>query len=242
MGPADLPVPVLNDAYWRVNIRPDIYQPELIPSLKACFELVQKTKVRLRGWDYPHLSREELERGQGTNWIASWCDFMGQREYWRLYQSGQFLHLFSVSETMSREWREKLAQDLRHHLRGDVPKKIAGYISILNFLYTITEIFEFAARLSQRLPYQGEIEISIRLNGIKGFALVPEWDRSWDICCVAEENELGHAWTLRTDALVSGNADYSLKAVIWFFERFGWLDPSAEVLRSDQQRFLAGKS
>lgn len=241
MEAGDLPVPVFSDAYWRVNIRPNNYQPELIPSLKACFELVQQTRVRLRGWDYPHLSRREQERSQGTNWVASWTDFTPQRDYWRLYQSGQFVHLFSVSEVRSQEWKDELAQNLRHHLRGDVPKRLAGYISILNFLCTITEIFEFAARLSQRLRDQAEIEISIRLNGIKDFALVPEWDRSWYGCYAAGENELGHSWTISTQALVSESADFSLKAVMWFFERFGWLDPSPEVLRSDQQRFLAGK-
>src|ERR671931_2326189 len=93
-----LPVPVLDFPHWRVNIRPVIYQEELIPSLAKCFETVEQTKVRLRGWDYPHLSTKNNQRCQGVNWAGSWSNFMGHNEYWRFYQSGQFIHLFSIRE------------------------------------------------------------------------------------------------------------------------------------------------
>jgi hypothetical protein len=150
--------------------------------------------------------------------------------------------LFSVGEVSRPEWKKKLEQDFRSHLGSNIPKKvIPGYISILNFLYTVTEIFEFAARLCERLPCRGELEVSIRLKGIEGFALVADWDRSWDSYYAVQENELGHSWTMRTDALISEARTFSLKAVMWFFERFGWLEPSEEVLSSDQQRFLTGK-
>ena len=105
-----LPVPVLERSHWRVNFRPGEYQPELIPTLSQCFEIMQQTKVRLRGWDYPHLSSRAAERATGLNWIASWALFMGHNEYWRFYQSGQFLHLFSVTEITHDGWSASLSQ------------------------------------------------------------------------------------------------------------------------------------
>ena len=98
MNTDPLPVPVLEGPHWRVNLRPSEYLPELIPTLSQCFEIIQQTKVHLRGWDYPHLSTRNTERASGSNWIASWTPFMNHNEYWRFYQSGQFLHLFSVRE------------------------------------------------------------------------------------------------------------------------------------------------
>jgi len=93
----ELPVPVFNAPYWRVNFRPNLYSDELIPSLGKCYEIIEKTKLSLRGWDYPHLSRRDTQKGQGANWVSSWSDFMGHNEYWRLYQSGQFFTSFKPS-------------------------------------------------------------------------------------------------------------------------------------------------
>ena len=40
-----LPVPVLEHPHWRVNMRPLPYEPERIPSLSACFDLIQALSV-----------------------------------------------------------------------------------------------------------------------------------------------------------------------------------------------------
>lgn len=176
---AHLPVPVLETPRWRVNVRPESYNAELISSLAECFQIVEQTKLSLRGWDYPHLSHRANERGQGSNWVASWSEFGGRNEYWRLYQSGQFLHLFSVEEATNPEWRKELQAITKSHLGWGSLKEfdwsaVPGFISIRNFLYTITEIFEFAARLCERGLYKDAVAISIELKDIKGFVLTAE--------------------------------------------------------------------
>jgi hypothetical protein len=229
-----LPVPVLSSPHWRVNFRPDRYKRELIPSLKRCFEIIEKNKVRLRGWDYPHL---DTEREQGNNWVASWCDFMGHLEYWRLYQSGQFAHFFSVGEATIPGWRQKL-QSHFSHIQCDW-ERVPGFISIPNFIYTMTEIYEFASRLCQAEVYKGVLNIDIRLKGIKGFVLSEK--RFWRKYYSATENEIGHFWAFESDILVAKSADKSLDAISWFFERFGWMYPPIDVFREDQQNFLRGR-
>ena len=240
----ELPVPVLKGPHWRVNFRPDEYKRELIPSLKNCFEIIEKNKLSLRGWDYPHLSNFSNERGVGNNWVASWSHFMGHLEYWRFYQSGQFLHLFSVREATTPEWRQKLQAQIKAHLSfmkeinwDNVP----GFISILNLIYTVTEVFEFAARLCQAQVYNGILNIDIRIKDIKGFVLSIEWDRVWHDYCSAAENEIGHSWSFQSDFLVADSANQSLSAIYWFFERFGWLSHSVNVFRQDQENFLKGR-
>jgi hypothetical protein len=214
--------------------------------LSACWDIIEKTKVRLRGWDYPHLSRrrEELETGQ--DYVASCSDFMGHLEYWRFYQSGQFLHLFSVREQSEPEFRQHLEALTRSHLGwGDMKdfdwSNVPGFISITNFLYTVTEVFEFAARLCTKGIFEKKAILRIELQKVKGFVLTTEWNRAWYNYYAADQDQIARRWELPADILVSQSAEQSLAAVIWFFERFGWRDPSIEVLRQDQENFLKGR-
>jgi hypothetical protein len=240
----NLPVPVLEYPHWRVNIRPNEYQEQLIPSLGKCIEIIEKTKLSLRGWDYPHLSNRQTERAFGRNWVASWANFMWHCEYWRFYQTGQFLHLFAVREATELTWKQKLERDMKAHLSymGNINwEDVPGFISIINFIYSMTEIFEFAARLCQAEIYLGLVNINVELKDIKGFVLTADGDRAWSNYYSASEENLGHSWSIKSDVLVANSAGYALAAVIWFFERFGWLSPSVEVIRRDQENFLKGR-
>ena len=240
----DLPVPVLQHPHWRVNFRPGVYEENLIPSLAKCFEIIEKNKLSLRGWDYPHLSTRDTERGHGTNWIASWSDFMGHYQYWRFYQSGQFIHLSSVREVTEKEWKKKLEADMKSHLSymRDIDwEAIPGFISIVNFIYNVTEIYEFAARLCQSQVYSGTLNIKIELKGIKGFVLSAPWDRVWHSYYSASENFLATANDFETDTLVAASREVALKSVVWFFERFGWLNPPEDTISHDQEKLIRGR-
>ncbi len=236
----ELPVPVLNDPHWRVNLRPGEYRAELIPTLDKCFEIIEKTRVMLRGGDYPHLSNQDTKRLRGNNWIASWANFMMQREYWRFYQSGQFLHIFSLPEAIDPEWKQKIKSVMKCYLSldGDINiDNVPGFISIENFIYKVTEIFEFAARLCQAQVYEGALNIDIRLIDIKNFVLSTD-SRFWPAYYAATERELNHSWSIDSNHLVADSANHARNAVSWFFERFGWTPPSLELIRQVQENFL----
>ena len=81
--------------YWEVVIRPLKFEKERLESLKDCANLVLENKVRLRGWDYPHVSSKYGVQS-GDNWVENVTDWSSYEEFWRMYQSGQFLHLFEV--------------------------------------------------------------------------------------------------------------------------------------------------
>ena len=233
----ELPVPILRYPHWRISFRPDEFRGLLVPTLGKCLEIIQKTKLSLRGWDYPHLGREE-HRAYGNNWIASWSDFMGHNEYWRFFQSGQFVHLFSVREATEPDFRQHVQERYGRINWEEIP----GFLSILNFVYTATEIFEFAARLCEASVYEGRLTIDIRLKGIKGFILIfTDWDREVDEYYSAGSNELGHSWEIGTSDLIAESLKHSLNAIEWFFERFGWLPPPVEIFRKDQENLLTGR-
>lgn len=237
----DMPVPIKDSAYWRLVIRPDRYVHELIPTRSDCLKHVEKSRVQLRGWDFPHLSNRDHEVGQGSNSVASWCSFLGSIEYWRFFQSGQFIHYSVVTETVEEDWREKLRNSAKSQLRylKDIDwDAVPGFVSITNVLYKVTEYFEFAARLVQAGVLEGSVSVTLELHGAKGFVLATEMNRMWRNYCVAHENELGKSWTIASDRLIADSAGHALSAVVWFFESFGWMNPNLEVLQKDQQKFL----
>jgi hypothetical protein len=169
---------------------------------------------------------------------------MGHVEYWRFYQSGQFVHLFSIREAADRQWHDRLRDITKvhlSHLRAIEWDGVPGFIDIDNFIYSTTEIFEFAARVVQRVDYSGEIEIAIALNGVNGFMLTTEPQYAWHNSYAARIDAMGHSWQIAVGTLVADSANLALEAVLWFFERFGWDQPPVEILRSDQQKFLSGR-
>jgi hypothetical protein len=239
----EMPVPVKEYPYWTVLFRPETYSPDLIPSLTDCIKLVEKARVQLRGWDFPHLSNRETDRCHGSNWIGSWASFMGQIEYWRLYQSGQFAYFAAVSEAADANWRERLQQETMSHLRHrkDIDwNAIPGYISLVNLVYTVTEHFEFAARICQAGVYRGVLDVSLELTGIKGFVLTTDWSRAWSQYCFATEDRLRKTWRLSSEKLVAGSAEHSLKAIVWLCECFGWMSPNVEAIKKDQEKLFSG--
>jgi hypothetical protein len=111
-------------------------------------------------------------------------------------------------------------------------------LSITNFIYNVTEIFEFAARLAQASVYSDPVEIAIRLTGIRGFILAADPDRAWHEVYAASESVLSYQKTLTPSDLVATAAEAAVTCTVWFFERFGWLKPNIDVIRSDQQKLL----
>jgi hypothetical protein len=239
----DIPVPVKDYPYWVLLFRPETYEPDLIPSLTDCVKLVEKTRVQLRGWDFPHLSNRETDRCQGSNWIGSSASFMDEIEYWRLYQSGQFVHLAAVREAANQSWRERLQRDAMSHLRHreDIDwNAVPGYISLVNLVYTLTEYFEFAARICQAGVYRGRLDISLELIGIKGFVLTTDWERAWSEYRPATDDRLRKTWRLSSEKLVAGSTEHSLKAIVWLCECFGWMSPSVTAIKKDQEKLMSG--
>jgi hypothetical protein len=235
-----LPVPVRAGPHWRVNIRPED-EAERIPSLSACYGLVEQTKVSLRGWDFPHFSHRDQERGNGNNWVASWVSFMSEREYWRLYQSGQFVHLHAVEEAINAQWREHLRQQAGSFPSNVDWSAVPGFISYANLVYRVTEVFEFAARVCQKGVYTGGVRVGIELGGIEGYALVMESSRFFRRFCVAREQTIVKSWTLDSAELVAASADRSLDATVWLLDRFGWVPLPVDVVKHDQRAFLEGR-
>lgn len=243
----ELPVPITKLPHWRVLFRPETYSPDLIPTLTDCVRLIEKARVQFRGWDFPHLASDSNDINglvRGSQWIGSWANFMGSIEYWRLFQSGQFVHFAVLREATEGQWRDKLQQDTMSHLshqRGIEWNAVPGYISLVNLVYTVTEHFEFAARICQAGVYRGNLDISLDLNGVKGHLLTTDWNRMWRQYCVANEDHLTKTWNISSESVITSSLDHSLKAIVWLCECLGWMSPNVDAIRADQQKLLSGR-
>lgn len=215
--------------HWRVNIHPTRFERSRIPTLTKCREILRNSVVQLRGWDYPHFDYDETTNGE--DWIESSCDFQGLIEYWRFYQSGQFIHHFA--------FREDYELD-PNKLSMDVPPSPSGrYLSILSSLYRVTEIYEFAARLASKSVLSPAVEISIKLVGTKERQLF-FWNpgrylRKAYICQIPEMTLTN---TYSMPDLLSHANELALDATGWIFERFNWAEVPRGVLSEDQKKLL----
>ncbi len=215
--------------YWKVIIRPSVFDEKRISTLSECTRIIEESKVSLRGWDYPHYDREG--RSNGLDWVESLTDSGAHKEMFRFFQSGQFIHLFSVREDwiMDDPWYGEKYRDVK-------PGSILGFI---NALYSGTEIFEFASRLVEKNILGGEIYIKVELCNNKGRKLTSfSFDRDLMGGLVSSLDVIPYEQIVSAKGLLGRSSELSLSYILWLFERFQWNNPHRDVLKEDQKKFL----
>lgn len=147
--------------YWRTEIRPTDFHEKHVPSLALLERSVRAAVVELRGWDFPHLGNESLLL-DSQNSIGSDTDWRVHVETWRAFLSGQFVHRGGL-------WVDWMDQDF---LFGKEPNwKPASQLPIVDCIWSLTERFEFAARLSQTEMGAEGMAIRVSFTGLKGRTL-----------------------------------------------------------------------
>lgn len=216
--------------FWLINFKPLVYNSQRIQQIPDCKNIIEKNRVEFRGWDYPHFpQRQDNDTGliPGNNYYEGWIDWSWSKEVWRMYQSGQFIHYLSLME----DW-----DDLGENVQ---PKTI---LSIIMTVYHLTEIFEFLARLTQSGVYEEGVKISISLNNtikrelkILGHGRVPLHGEY-----VAHTNQIKFENQYSKNLITSNPKELALDVSIYFFNRFGWDNPSKEVIKNDQEKLIKG--
>lgn len=210
--------------YWDVVVRPRQYQANRVTSLHVLTDVLQRSVVAERGWDFPYFD-EQKDVVRGVNWISQETS-VHDREAWRFYLSGQFEDIFGFEDD----------RDDRQGASG--PRAI----SIEAILYRFTEIFHFAAHLAVAGEYQPapQMSISAQLHGLKDRRLyigtpgkVP-LRRSYQ----ADIDVYPFSQTVDSGELVANPNELALAASIEVFDRFGWR-PDLALLRGTQEHIRA---
>ena len=226
---------IKSSPHWRVNIKPDQFKKDAFSSLSECWDIIEALKVSLRGWDFPHINRNQIINSD--DWIASYSDFEGHFEYWRFYQSGQFIFLNKFKEV---DYHEELLHEAPKRIFGFTgDTKCTGFNDITLMLYFITEVFELASRLARKISISNSMIIRIEMHDIKDRVLITtvqlsELHRIYRASVSSLEKE----WQLSFQDLIANSAEIAINAVAWFFERFNWQKIPLNVIKEQQQKFL----
>ncbi|NQV16639.1 hypothetical protein HQ531_14345 [bacterium] len=220
--------------YWRVQVRPTHFDEKKIISLKESWDIVETSVVFLRGWDYPHIDLEHKEHG--VDFIGSSADFGSSKEYWRLYQSGMFIHHFACMEDYEIDPGNVSSFSAR------TPSPSGKYLGIIATLYTLTEIFLFVSRLAAKGVLDPSCEISIELHGMKDRQLIffdlMRHLRSGYICDILN---LPFSKTYSIPEITSSYAENARIVFTWIMERFKWTSITEKSFQEEQTEFIERK-
>lgn len=216
--------------HWKVILRPlDAPGDHNIVDLQRD---VTKCSVSLRGWDFPHIATRN-DQSSGTEYgsfVEQWTDWYRHREFWRMYQSGQFVWM-------------KVLQEEFYTAEETYRKPDDPFISVLGAVYSITEFFEFAKRMVEDGPYPNGTKLAISLDNTAGRVLwISEGNRmpflddyKTTSSTITLEREIRRETILET-AVHAANS-----AIIEFFSHFGWKAPSSRI-EEDQLRLYEMRS
>ncbi len=220
--------------YWRVNFQP--LKINRIENLQTCRELIEKSRVSLRGWDYPHVQRVSNASGATEacgEYFQSWTDWEDHKEFWRMYKSSQFLYYRAFQEDWlkNNSWMRTM-EDLP-------PGTLLGFLGTV--IYQTTEGFEFLYRLIQNGLYQDGVLVDFSLNNLKGRELwIEDGGRvpfSYPRKTGAENLKFIKTYTKEE---VMQNSKLLANSIIReIFDSFEW-NPSVEQILKDQDKLLAG--
>jgi hypothetical protein len=234
----DLINKIKSRGYWRINFQPTVYTQK-ISSLGKCRSIVEKNAVNLRGWDYPHIPLKESENTgvePGKNFIQGWIDFGRFKEFWRMYQSGQFIHYRALLEDWLEEdeWTPSLAATIK-------PFTKIGVVS--SIVYQITEIFEFLARLTRDGIYDEGASVAIGLYNTEGRELRMDVPGRMPLylCYKTPLKEIEFAERFSKDRILTHSRELALDVIVFIFERFNWFNLPRDAIRKDQEDLLSGR-
>lgn len=224
---------VKSRGYWRINFQPTGKPANL--SLKECEELVDKNSVRLRGWYYPfygHGSADNHGISNYNNYVGGWIDAGEFKEFWRMYQSGQFLHYSAVQE----DWLTPETSTIRRNPNELEPGKYLNFVGSLTMY--ITEIIEFLTRLHRSGLYQDGVSVKISLHNTKGRELTSfEFMRHLSFPKKTQEDTIVFQHIYTPDELSQPARDLAIEPILRFFELFNFADVSVEqVIKKDQDQ------
>jgi hypothetical protein len=224
--------------YWRINFQPLVDEMKL-KSLGDCRDIIEKNNVSLRGWNYPHFPRrvgDDAGLEPANNHYEGWIDWCNHKEFWRMYQSGQYLHYLALRE----DWAELNGWGIVPNQNVTKPRE---KLSIVGTIYEITEIFQFLSNLAQEGIYDEGVRVFISLHNTQDRKLFmedpmrgPLWD---DYKTNLEKIEFTNQYT--KGALITKSQELAQEVILYFFDRFGWHKPPVEAIKQDQDNLLNRK-
>jgi len=228
----------LNHGYYLLSIRPAAYSPNAIQPVTRILEIATRLEVRYYGWKFPFVVRNEetVEQrsagspGQAEDW----------EEFWRMFQSGQFLCAIAYREDGSGAAISDYLgpRELRLAPAGFEP---SGVINIHTLIILANQVYEFAARLARELRWETSVDVGITLTNTARRVIIstdrarPVW-RFWR----ATAPHIEHIRKVDLRDLLAKPSDLAAEAATEIIRRFAGSEVDALNVHEIQKSFLAG--
>ena len=209
--------------YWRVLVRPNGFAETRVENISALKPILQRSSVRLRGWDFPHVDFR-CKTYIDSDSIVQEFEWYQYHEFWRLFQSGQFIYYGGFGL----DWAERATE-----LSGAGPSK--RILSVPDAIFRFTEVFEFAARMALTEAGHDQMHIEVKAGGLKGRSLWIDPARYVDfsVARIAQIDEVPYEVDVSSPELMAKSRELALAAAQELFKRFDW-NANLEVLRDMQ--------
>ena len=152
--------------HWRVVIRPATFDKKTIASLPALIPILEKTAVNRKGWGFPHVEGF-TKIVEGADWVGQEIDWEPIVELWRFYQSGQFVHYSG----MMTDWSEHTGTFSGCRSQWDSGGNRMVLLDIKEVMLRLTEVFEFASRLTFTDAGDEQMHLEVTIGGIENYLL-----------------------------------------------------------------------
>ncbi|HXF50749.1 MAG TPA: hypothetical protein VNM43_03590 [Dehalococcoidia bacterium] len=215
------------DTYWRLVIRPTRFEQRRIASISGCKKIVEETRIVSPGWQYPYWDDRSVMAG--NDWVQLVVDFSQRMEFWRFYQSAQFVHhMAAVERFRPARWQPAPPRP----------------IFVEGLIYLMMGLYEFAARMARRGILDPAAYVAVELHNTSQRQLI-FWD-GWlqahlgeyvcnvDPISVVEEE-------IKAPDLVARTTDLAMEAVVRLCESFGWFEPPRQLLSALRDRAVQGR-
>lgn len=220
---------ILSRGYWQVIIRPSVFEAKRIQNIASLHPIIEKTRVKIRGWDFPHIDYRETHQID-LDWIGQEFEWEHHKSIWRFYQSGQFFQIAALPL----DWRDESKL-----WPADNNWKPGLQLGIGDTIATLTEIHEFAARLALSEAGSDEMQIKIVAGNLRNRFLYVDSQKRWPLfeSFQATIEKYPYETTLARGELVANSKDLALEATRELFLRFRWNLSNLEPLRDWQKEF-----
>jgi len=210
--------------YWDIRIRPVTFEPERV-SLFQLRQLLVDASLDNRGWEFPFNTSVLPETG------ADWIGWESQKgcslQTWRFFQSGQI----ALKVGLLDDWEDmRISQSQNEWKPGE-------FLSILDVIYRLTEVFGLASQLAITDLYRDErsMVVDLKLCHVMNRTLLGRGTYQTflpqDYTTLAEN--IPHTVSLAKEDVIGRPRELALEEAQFFFERFGYY-PSKQLLTSMQ--------
>lgn len=203
---------------------------------KRMHDLITENAVQLRGWDLPHA--HGIENAQ--DYIFNAVDWDLHLEFWRFYQSGQFVMSSSFWDTKPGIQVQLRQQFDKFVLTASPAQKqqVKLVIGFVGMIYSITEYYLFASRLAKALGIV-DFSFELSLHNIENTAIVPgDPAVPWHAFYRSAIDEI--RFKPESREIIADPLAASVEALTETFECYQWTNSEGAV-KHWQERLMAGR-